>query len=122
MKAVRFHEYGPSNVLAYDDVEVPEPGAGEVLIRMRACGVNHFDVDVRSGVSRWPLPLPHQLGVEFAGGRPPLELAFEVSREKSVFFQSPLEVPRLPLRPLPGWKTLEGIVPKLRVDDQHFVV
>ncbi len=67
MKAVRFHEYGPNNVLAYDDVEVPEPGAGEVLIRMRACGVNHFDVDVRSGVSRWPLPLPHQLGVEFAG-------------------------------------------------------
>jgi NADPH:quinone reductase-like Zn-dependent oxidoreductase len=34
---------------------------------MRACGVNHFDVDLRAGVSRWPLPLPHQLGVEFAG-------------------------------------------------------
>ena len=34
---------------------------------MEACGVNHFDVDLRAGVSRWPLPLPHQLGVEFAG-------------------------------------------------------
>ena len=67
MKAVRFHEYGPNDVLSYDDVEVPEPGEHEVLVKMRACGVNHFDVDVRSGVSRWPLPLPHQLGVEFAG-------------------------------------------------------
>lgn len=67
MKAVRFHEYGDNDVLSYDDVDVPEPGAGEVLIQMRACGVNHFDVDTRSGVSRWPLPLPHQLGVEFAG-------------------------------------------------------
>jgi NADPH:quinone reductase-like Zn-dependent oxidoreductase len=34
---------------------------------MAACGVNHFDVDLRAGISRWPLPLPHQLGVEFAG-------------------------------------------------------
>lgn len=67
MKAVRFHEYGDADVLRYEDVEVPEPGPGEVLIQMRACGVNHFDVDVRSGISRWPLPLPHQLGVEFAG-------------------------------------------------------
>ena len=67
MKAVRFHEYGANEVLRYEDLEVPEPGPGEVLVRMRACGVNHFDIDVRAGISRWPLPLPHQLGVEFAG-------------------------------------------------------
>ena len=67
MKAVRYHEHGAADVLRYEDVERPEPGPGEVLIRMAACGVNHFDVDLRAGVSRWPLPLPHQLGVEFAG-------------------------------------------------------
>lgn len=67
MRAVRFHEYGPRDVLRCGEVEVPEPGEDEVLIRMRACGVNHFDIDVRAGISRWPLPLPHQLGVEFAG-------------------------------------------------------
>ncbi len=67
MKAVRYHEYGDADVLRYEDVELPEPGPGEVLVRMAACGVNHFDVDLRAGVSRWPLPLPHQLGVEFAG-------------------------------------------------------
>jgi NADPH:quinone reductase-like Zn-dependent oxidoreductase len=67
MKAVRYHEYGAADVLRYEDVERPQAGPGEVLVRMQACGVNHFDVDLRAGVSRWPLPLPHQLGVEFAG-------------------------------------------------------
>jgi NADPH:quinone reductase-like Zn-dependent oxidoreductase len=67
VKAVRYHEYGAADVLRYEDVEAPEPGPGEVRIRVEACGVNHFDIDLRAGVSRWPLPLPHQLGVEFAG-------------------------------------------------------
>jgi len=67
MKAVRYHEYGPAEVLRYEEVPDPVPGPGEILIAMRACGVNHFDVDLRAGISRWPLPLPHQLGVEFAG-------------------------------------------------------
>ncbi len=67
MKAVRYHEYGSADVLRYEEVERPEPGPGEVLVRMAACGVNHFDVDLRAGISRWPLPMPHQLGVEFAG-------------------------------------------------------
>ena len=67
MNAVRYHEYGAADVLRYEPVEDPVAGESEVVISMRACGVNHFDVDLRAGVSRWPLPLPHQLGVEFAG-------------------------------------------------------
>lgn len=67
MKAVRYHEFGPADVLVHEDVALPEPGVGEVRVRVAACGVNHFDVDLRAGVSRWPLPLPHQLGVELAG-------------------------------------------------------
>lgn len=67
MKAVRFHEHGGREVLRYEEVPDPEPGEGEVLVRVRACGLNHFDVDLRENVSRWPLPLPWTLGVEFAG-------------------------------------------------------
>ena len=67
MKAVRFHEHGGRDVLRLEDVPTPEPGDGEVLVRIRACALNHFDVDLRENVSRWPLPLPHVLGVEFAG-------------------------------------------------------
>ena len=56
MKAVRFHEHGGRDVLRYEDAPDPEPGEGEVLVRIRSCGLNHFDVDLRENVSRWPLP------------------------------------------------------------------
>ena len=45
----------------------PEPGPGEALIRVRACAVNHVDIDMREGTSRLPLTLPHTLGFEIAG-------------------------------------------------------
>lgn len=67
MKAVRFHEYGASDVLRCEDVPEPEPGPGEALVRVRACAVNHVDVDMRNGTSRLPLALPHTLGFEIAG-------------------------------------------------------
>jgi NADPH:quinone reductase-like Zn-dependent oxidoreductase len=67
MKAVRFHEYGDAGVLRFEDVPDPEPGPGEVVVRVRAVGLNHVDVDMRNGTSRLPLQLPHTLGFE-AGG------------------------------------------------------
>jgi NADPH:quinone reductase-like Zn-dependent oxidoreductase len=67
VKAVRFHEHGGREVLRLEDVPTPEPGEGEVLVRIRSCALNHFDIDLRENISRWPLPLPHILGVEFAG-------------------------------------------------------
>lgn len=67
MKAVRFHEYGPADVLRYEDVPDPEPGPGEALVRVRACAINHVDIDMRNGTSRLPLMLPHTLGFELAG-------------------------------------------------------
>lgn len=67
MKAVRFHEYGDVDVLRLEDVGVPEPGPGEALVRVRACAVNHVDIDMRNGTSRLPLTLPHTLGFEIAG-------------------------------------------------------
>ena len=67
MKAVRFHEFGGLEVLRVEDVEDPRPGAGEVLVAIRASALNHLDVDVRDGVSRFPIELPHTLGIELAG-------------------------------------------------------
>jgi NADPH:quinone reductase-like Zn-dependent oxidoreductase len=54
-------------VLQVDEVDDPKPGHGEVLVRIRASALNHLDVDVRDGVSRFPVTLPHTLGVELAG-------------------------------------------------------
>jgi NADPH:quinone reductase-like Zn-dependent oxidoreductase len=45
----------------------PEPGWGEALVRVRACAVNHVDIDMRNGSSRLPIELPHTLGFEIAG-------------------------------------------------------
>lgn len=65
MRAVRFHETGPVDVLRLEEVPRPEPGPGEALVRVRACGVNRLDIYARTG--RTPVPLPHVSGSEVAG-------------------------------------------------------
>src|SRR5437016_10700597 len=66
MKAVRFHEFGGPEVLRYEDVPVPKPGPGEVLVGLRAAALNHLDLFVRrGGVPK--TPLPHIGGADGAG-------------------------------------------------------
>jgi NADPH:quinone reductase-like Zn-dependent oxidoreductase len=69
MKAVRFHEYGDSDVLRYEDVEQPAPGAGEVRIRVAATAFNPVDDGIRGGFLRdaFPVALPHIPGIDVAG-------------------------------------------------------
>ncbi len=67
MKAVTFHEFGGIAQLQYEDVPEPKPGLGEVLVRVRACAVNHLDLWVRRGVPAYRTPLPHIAGSEIAG-------------------------------------------------------
>lgn len=67
MNAVQFHQFGGPEVLRLEEAPDPIPAAGEILLRVRACGLNHLDVDCRAGVSRLPLILPHTLGREIAG-------------------------------------------------------
>ncbi len=64
MKAAVLHEAG--SPLIIQDVDDPQPGAGEVLIRVKACGVCHTDLHLAAG--EWPLPkLPLVLGHEVVG-------------------------------------------------------
>ena len=69
MKAIRYHELGAPEVLRYEDVDQPSVGAGQVLIKVGAVGVNYVDASRRSGHA--PLPpgqsLPMIPGVESAG-------------------------------------------------------
>jgi NADPH2:quinone reductase len=64
-KAIRIHQTGGPEVLRFEDVEVGEPGEGQVRLRHTAIGVNFIDTYHRSGL--YPLPLPSPLGVEGAG-------------------------------------------------------
>lgn len=64
-KAIRFHKTGGPEVLAYEDVQVGDPGEGQARVRHHAIGLNFIDTYHRSGL--YPLPLPSGLGLEAAG-------------------------------------------------------
>ena len=65
MKAIRVNEHGGPEVLSYEDVPAPEPGPGEVRVRLAASGVNFIDVYQRTGL--YPKETPFTLGLEGAG-------------------------------------------------------
>ena len=67
MKAVRFHEHGGPEVLRYEDAPDPEVPAGHVLVRVRACALNHLDLWQRRGLDRVKIPMPHISGADVAG-------------------------------------------------------
>jgi NADPH:quinone reductase-like Zn-dependent oxidoreductase len=67
VKAAAFFETGPAAELTYAEVPTPGVGPREVLVRVRACAVNHSDLDSWRGTSRWRFELPWVLGAEFVG-------------------------------------------------------
>ncbi len=69
MQAVRVHDYGGPEVLVFEKAARPQPGAGQVLIRLKAAGVNPVDCTMRSGSYKqfMPLQFPWTPGLEGAG-------------------------------------------------------
>jgi NADPH:quinone reductase-like Zn-dependent oxidoreductase len=65
MKAVRIHQFGGPEVLTYEDVPDPQPRKDQVLVRVRACALNHLDIWVRKGLPG--VKLPHILGSDVSG-------------------------------------------------------
>ncbi|QAY62366.1 quinone oxidoreductase [Xylanimonas allomyrinae] len=65
MRAVQAREAGGPEVLSYVELPDPEPGPGQLLVRVAAAGVNFIDTYRRSGL--YPMPYPHVVGVEGAG-------------------------------------------------------
>ncbi len=86
MKAARFHQHGGPGVLTYEDVPEPRIKANQVLVRVRACALNHLDLFVRAGIPGMKFGMPHILGSDIAG---------EV-----------VEVGELCERVKPGWRVL----------------
>jgi len=69
MKAIRFHEYGSSGKLVLESIPRPEPGAGEVLVKVLFAGVNPIDWKLRAGFLKdfMPLRLPVIAVIDFSG-------------------------------------------------------
>lgn len=65
MKAVRIHQFGGPEVLMYEDIPDPTLRKDQVMVRVRACSLNHLDIWVRKGLPG--VKLPHILGSDVAG-------------------------------------------------------
>jgi len=67
MRAVRFHAHGAPEVLRYEEAPDPVAAAGQVVVRVRACALNHLDLYQRRGLERVTIPFPHISGADVAG-------------------------------------------------------
>src|SRR5205807_58581 len=67
MKAIVFHQHGGPEVLKCSDAPEPALRANDVLVRVKACALNHLDLCVRRGLPNVPIPLPHIPGSDVAG-------------------------------------------------------
>jgi len=68
LKASLFYKHGSPDVLEFDDIEDPIINSNEVLVRVKACSINHLDLWIRSGKTGYSnLKLPHVLGCDISG-------------------------------------------------------
>ena len=67
MRAVWIKKHGGPEMLEVRETPDPEPRAGEVRVRVRACGLNYLDIFTRDGMPGEPTPLPHITGGDVAG-------------------------------------------------------
>ncbi len=67
MKAVVFKQHGGPEQLVYADVPTPVIGPDEVLVRIKACALNHLDIWIRQGSPAYPVQFPHISGSDIAG-------------------------------------------------------
>jgi NADPH2:quinone reductase len=67
MKAIQVHEFGGPEVLRLEEIPTPKPGAGQVLVRVHAAGVNPYDTYMRNGTYAIKPPLPYIPGSDAAG-------------------------------------------------------
>jgi NADPH:quinone reductase-like Zn-dependent oxidoreductase len=67
MKAVLFREHGGPDKLSYEEVPMPVMAPEDVLIKVKACALNHLDIWIRQGNPAYPMPLPHISGSDIAG-------------------------------------------------------
>jgi NADPH:quinone reductase-like Zn-dependent oxidoreductase len=67
MKAARIHQHGGPEMLVYEDVPEPTLRADQVMLRVRACALNHLDLFVRAGIPGMKFAMPHVMGADIAG-------------------------------------------------------
>ncbi len=85
MKAIIVREFGGPEVLRYEEVETPEPGDREVLVKVEAAGVNPVDTYIRTGTHAQKPQLPYTPGKDAAGTVEKTGAAVENSNRATAF-------------------------------------
>lgn len=87
MKAVTFHEHGGPEKLVYEDVAPPQVGPDEMLVRVKACALNHLDIWIRQGIPNYTISLPHISGCDVSGVIDTVGIAYagHLAQGQSVF-------------------------------------
>src|SRR5438552_18347551 len=67
MRAMIFNQHGAPEVIKYKDAPEPSIRPNEVIVRVKACALNHLDLWVRRGIPGVPIPLPHIPGSDVSG-------------------------------------------------------
>src|SRR5437868_12935884 len=67
MQAIRVHQFGGPEVMNLEDVPDPKTGRGQILVRVKAAGINPVDTYHRSGITPTKPPLPYTPGTDAAG-------------------------------------------------------
>src|ERR1700729_2767215 len=104
MKVVRIHQFGGPEVLTYEDIPDPQPRKDRVLVRVKACSLNHLDVWVRKGLPG--VKLPHILGSDIAGEIVEVPAATIIPIPDSLDFNQAASVP---LVFVTAWHMLVGL-------------
>lgn len=67
MRAAIYYEHGGRDVIRIEEIPIPQIQEDEVLVEVKACGLNHLDVFCRKGMPDLPIPLPHISGGDISG-------------------------------------------------------
>ena len=67
MKVALIREFGEPDVFRYEDVALPEPGPGDLVLKVAACGINRYDLYLRMGAVFTDMPMPHVMGADAVG-------------------------------------------------------
>ena len=67
MNAIIFHHHGGIDQLVQEDIPLPTLGEREILVKVKACALNHLDIWIRQGIPAYNVPLPHVSGSDVAG-------------------------------------------------------
>jgi alcohol dehydrogenase len=115
MRAVVIHEHGGRDKLILEDVPKPVPGPGEILVAVKACGLNYLDIFVRRGMPGLPIDFPRITGGDIAGVIASLgESVTGVSVGQRVLLDPAIELPNGEIGAL-GENTTGGLAEYIKV-------